>query len=128
MRRKKSIGRQKINKKTKRKKETKNLKKEKQESKKSRKSMIRMDGSKKAGPKRRNEIGGLKQMGLNEWVKIDGSKWAGPKIPVKKHGLKKLGQIYRSKKTGPNRGVQIRTEMSPKLKYHLDSNVKEEKN
>ena len=56
-----------------------------------------MDGSKKMGPKRQ--------------VQIDGSKYTG-----KNYGLKKFGQTCRLKYTGPFRGIQIKTEMSPKLK------------
>ena len=53
-------------------------------------------------------------------LKIDGSKQTGQNIRVQKDGLKKLGHTYRYKKTGPNRGVQIKTEMSPKLKCPKD--------
>ena len=73
--------------------------------------MVKIDGSKNTGQKRRVEIDGSKWTGQNRWVQIDRSKYTGPK-----DGFKKLGHTYRSKKTGPNRGVQIQTEMSPKLK------------
>ena len=52
-------------------------------------------------------------MGQNRHVQIDG---------FKKMGSKKNCQTYRSKETGPNRGVQIKTEMSPKLKCPKNRN------
>ena len=74
--------------------------------------MIQIDWSKKTGQKIRVEIEVSKWTGQNRWVQIDMSKYTGPKRLVKK-----LGQTYRSRKTGPSRGVQIKTEMSPKMKY-----------
>ena len=65
----------------------------------------------KDGSKKRVEIEGSKWTGQNRWVQIDRSNYSGPK-----NGFKKLGQTCRSLKTGPNRGVQIKTKMSQKLK------------
>ena len=62
-------------------------------------------------------MGGTKWAGQNRWVQIDRSKYTG-----QKDGFKKMGHTYRSKKTGPNRGVQFKTEMSPKLKCPKNRN------
>ena len=68
------------------------------------------------GCNRRVEIDGLKQTGLNRRDKTHWSKQTCPNILVQTDWFKKLGLTYRSKKTGSNKGVQIKTEMSPKLK------------